>query len=275
VDEFGLMFYGARWYDPYLNRFTSPDSIIPDNNTPLDWDRYQYTRSNPLIYTDPGGHNPLAVIFIIAICIATYLATPETAYAPEAGFISPTNVDQSSATKAYFDTAPGTGDISDIYTAATGRTLFSGEEVDLGGRIFAGAASVLPVTASGLKQAGKLFDIVPYGVSKKIPGLVGHHGVMDVWATANIPGYKRYNLQAPTILLDPAHHQATIDTFNTWRKANTGSITGAIDWSNMSPKEIQKLAYSMFDAAGVPDEVRQEYFRQFYEYLYGGSEIIE
>ncbi len=25
----GLMFYNARWYDPYLNRFTQPDSILP------------------------------------------------------------------------------------------------------------------------------------------------------------------------------------------------------------------------------------------------------
>jgi hypothetical protein len=26
---FGLMFYNARWYDPYLNRYTQPDSIVP------------------------------------------------------------------------------------------------------------------------------------------------------------------------------------------------------------------------------------------------------
>ncbi len=25
----GLYFYNARWYDPYLNRFTQPDSIVP------------------------------------------------------------------------------------------------------------------------------------------------------------------------------------------------------------------------------------------------------
>ncbi len=27
--EAGLYFYQARWYDPYLNRFLSPDSIVP------------------------------------------------------------------------------------------------------------------------------------------------------------------------------------------------------------------------------------------------------
>jgi len=44
----GLHDYGARWYDSYLNRFTQPDSIIPDPYNVLDWDRYQYVRSNPV-----------------------------------------------------------------------------------------------------------------------------------------------------------------------------------------------------------------------------------
>jgi RHS repeat-associated protein len=26
----GLYYYGARWYDPYINRFTQPDTIIPN-----------------------------------------------------------------------------------------------------------------------------------------------------------------------------------------------------------------------------------------------------
>jgi hypothetical protein len=30
--------------------------MIPDPGNPLDWDRYQYVRSNPVRYTDPSGH---------------------------------------------------------------------------------------------------------------------------------------------------------------------------------------------------------------------------
>jgi RHS repeat-associated protein len=56
----GLYFYNSRWYDPYLNRFTQPDSIIPDQYNPQDWDRYSYCRNNPLKYTDPTGYDPLA-----------------------------------------------------------------------------------------------------------------------------------------------------------------------------------------------------------------------
>jgi RHS repeat-associated protein len=54
--DFGLMFYGARWYDPSLLRFLSPDSIIPDPSNPVDLDRYAYARNNPSRYTDPMGH---------------------------------------------------------------------------------------------------------------------------------------------------------------------------------------------------------------------------
>jgi hypothetical protein len=50
------MFYNARWYDPYLNHFTQPDSIVPDPYNPQDWNRYSYARNNPLKYTDPTGH---------------------------------------------------------------------------------------------------------------------------------------------------------------------------------------------------------------------------
>lgn len=52
------MFYNARWYDVYLNHFTQPDTIIPNPNNVLDWNRYSYVRYNPLKYTDPSGHNP-------------------------------------------------------------------------------------------------------------------------------------------------------------------------------------------------------------------------
>ena len=54
--SFGLYLYGSRWYDPYLNRWTSPDTIIPDPQNPQDLDRYAYARNNPVKYVDPTGH---------------------------------------------------------------------------------------------------------------------------------------------------------------------------------------------------------------------------
>jgi RHS repeat-associated protein len=101
ANDFGLMYYGARFYDPYLNRWLQPDSIIPSENgiytpltvdyhetqfllqlnqenqqrlydsdkkppsvptNPLSFDRYSYCFNNPVRYTDPTGHCPLCLL---------------------------------------------------------------------------------------------------------------------------------------------------------------------------------------------------------------------
>jgi RHS repeat-associated protein len=54
-----LIEMGARWYDPYLNRFVSPDSIVPNPANPQSYNRYSYVYNNPLVYVDPSGHAPL------------------------------------------------------------------------------------------------------------------------------------------------------------------------------------------------------------------------
>jgi hypothetical protein len=46
----------VRWNSPYINHFTQPDTIIPDQTNPQSWDRYSYVNNNPLRYTDPTGH---------------------------------------------------------------------------------------------------------------------------------------------------------------------------------------------------------------------------
>lgn len=54
----GLVYLRARYYDPYLNQFIQPDTIVPDPSNPQDWNRYTYARNNPLKYTDPTGYSP-------------------------------------------------------------------------------------------------------------------------------------------------------------------------------------------------------------------------
>jgi len=58
TDDFGLMFYNARWYDPYLNQFIQPDTLIPNPGNSADWNRYAYVLYNPMRYIDPTGHAP-------------------------------------------------------------------------------------------------------------------------------------------------------------------------------------------------------------------------
>jgi RHS repeat-associated protein len=54
----GLYYYGARWYDSSLNRWTQPDTIVPLATQGVQaWDRYAYVNNNPVKYNDPMGHD--------------------------------------------------------------------------------------------------------------------------------------------------------------------------------------------------------------------------
>ncbi len=56
VGQTALLFYNARYYDPKLGRFLSPDSIAPAKETPQTRNRYSYVLNNPLKLVDPTGH---------------------------------------------------------------------------------------------------------------------------------------------------------------------------------------------------------------------------
>jgi len=48
----------ARYYDPAIGAFVSPDTLVPDASLVSDYNRYAYSRGNPLGYSDPNGHEP-------------------------------------------------------------------------------------------------------------------------------------------------------------------------------------------------------------------------
>ena len=86
MDDTGLLYYGARYYDPTIGRFVSPDTLIPDPTQPLDYNRYLYGRGNPLKYNDPTGHCPVPPSEMGAtICMALFIK-------PEHLVLSPVNV---------------------------------------------------------------------------------------------------------------------------------------------------------------------------------------
>ena len=56
--EIGLLYYVARFYDPVLGRFSSPDSIIPIESQGVQaWDRFAYVNNSPVVLMDPSGHD--------------------------------------------------------------------------------------------------------------------------------------------------------------------------------------------------------------------------
>jgi RHS repeat-associated protein len=56
-DDLGLIYMNARYYAPYINRFISADTIVPDPTNPQQYNRYSYVLNNALKYTDPSGHS--------------------------------------------------------------------------------------------------------------------------------------------------------------------------------------------------------------------------
>lgn len=54
-----MQFFGARYYDPRLRRFISPDAVVPGGGAdPQGFNPYAYNLNNPFRWVDPDGHAP-------------------------------------------------------------------------------------------------------------------------------------------------------------------------------------------------------------------------
>ncbi|MCE7979970.1 MAG: RHS repeat-associated core domain-containing protein [Caldilinea sp. CFX5] len=56
LDGAGLIDMNARYYDPELGQFLSPDTLVPEPTNLFDYNRYMFVRGNPMRYNDPTGH---------------------------------------------------------------------------------------------------------------------------------------------------------------------------------------------------------------------------
>ncbi|NMB98758.1 MAG: RHS repeat-associated core domain-containing protein [Thermoanaerobaculaceae bacterium] len=54
-EESGLIYMQARYYNPTIGRFITPDNVLPSPTDSLSYDRYAYTRNNPINLIDPTG----------------------------------------------------------------------------------------------------------------------------------------------------------------------------------------------------------------------------
>ncbi|MEW6621450.1 MAG: RHS repeat-associated core domain-containing protein, partial [bacterium] len=75
LDESGLFYFGARYYDPALGRFITPDPVDIVGSNP-----YVYCYNNPLVYVDPNGEFAWWAAFLIGGFVSagiTYFETGE------------------------------------------------------------------------------------------------------------------------------------------------------------------------------------------------------
>ena len=56
-EKTGLIYFGARYYDPDLGRFITQDTYLGEVGTPPSLHRYLYAYSNPTVFVDLYGHS--------------------------------------------------------------------------------------------------------------------------------------------------------------------------------------------------------------------------
>jgi len=56
-EKIGLYYYGARYYNPLIGKFITPDTIVQAASNPQTLNRYSYCGNNPINRIDPTGHS--------------------------------------------------------------------------------------------------------------------------------------------------------------------------------------------------------------------------
>jgi RHS repeat-associated protein len=56
LDQTGLSYFNARYYDSDTGRFISPDPTVPDPNNTQAYNRYMFVEGNPISYIDANGY---------------------------------------------------------------------------------------------------------------------------------------------------------------------------------------------------------------------------
>jgi RHS repeat-associated protein len=84
--ETGLDYAMARYYDSRMGRFCSPDPAEGWPGDPQSWNRYAYSRNDPVNLTDPSGQSWLAKLLeaIALVVIDTYFP-PALAFEADGG----------------------------------------------------------------------------------------------------------------------------------------------------------------------------------------------
>ena len=72
LDDTGLYYFAARYYDPSVGRFVTEDIWQGRMADPATQNRYVYVTNNPLRYVDPTGHMPNLVAELEINCVSGF-----------------------------------------------------------------------------------------------------------------------------------------------------------------------------------------------------------
>ncbi len=132
--ESDLIYAGARYYDPQIGRFITPDSFIQSPEDPQSFNRYAYARNNPIRFVDPSGNFWWIIVAIIAAVVKLAITIATTAI----------TIIQMAGTVILQTLQAAAGALS---TGAGNITI--SEAVLAGGDVYVEASSALLTTASG------------------------------------------------------------------------------------------------------------------------------
>ena len=121
-DASGLMYYNARYYDPALGAFISPDTIIPDPGRVIDYNRFLICAWESAQVFGSSGHCPPCVWLLIAALILG----GSTAQEPAGPY---SNVPDNDNGRLAVSILPGVGDANDLGAVLFGRDVIMGEDV--------------------------------------------------------------------------------------------------------------------------------------------------
>lgn len=101
----GLVYMGARWFDPETARFTGIDPQGFKEGDPQSFGRYAYAGNSPYRYVDPNGESPVDVVFLAydAVKFAAAVQSGNAAAIQSAG------VDLAASAVGVLSPLPGTG----------------------------------------------------------------------------------------------------------------------------------------------------------------------
>jgi len=219
-----LYFYHARYYDPKLGRFISPDTIVQAPGDPQTLNRYSYARNNPVKYVDPSGYSfwnwvfgwyfALAAVVLFIVAGFSFLAGAEPVaaaafnYGLQAAAMSAANFKAAvNDAGSSFRGPPGVPEDADSLLQSNGPTLLqsptsrgaSGPALPTEAAI---AAADLPLESSwGPDDA--IYALIGIGVAAKAAAVAARELGPAAWAglrsLANETGAVRLGTEGPAL----------------------------------------------------------------------------